>query len=134
TIDQLRGAGLAAIFPNHDPDSAGPVTQLVRQDGKLIPVVARLQSVTWQGRPALMLSAASVEPRADPEVSARGFAADLAAVRGEGFLTLDVAGLVDTVTERAAELLGPQAGQGMSIVDLVAPEDSGALRSFLAPP
>src|SRR5690606_2264333 len=58
----LRTAGLAAIIPCPEGEAqAGPVTQLLRADGTGIPVQARLQSVSWQGRPALMLSARAAE-------------------------------------------------------------------------
>src|SRR5690606_25009090 len=57
SIEELRGAGLGAVFPSAESAVAGPVTHLVHRSGKELPVVARLQSITWQGRPALMLSA-----------------------------------------------------------------------------
>ena len=133
TIDSLRAAGLASIFPDDDP-AAGPVTQLVRRDGARMPVTARLQSVTWQGRPALMLSAANAEHRVSTEGSVRDFARDLATLRGEGYVTLDPAGLFDTVSDRAESLLGPKAAKGRALAELLSPDGATALRAFLDQP
>ena len=57
-MESLRGAGLGAIFPaaGDETQEAGPVNHLMQRDGTLVPVTARLQSVSWQGKPALMLS------------------------------------------------------------------------------
>ena len=68
TIDDLRNAGLASIFPQDDV-SAGPVTHLLRGDGTQLPVTARLQSISWNGRPALMLSASATEVRTGHEAA-----------------------------------------------------------------
>jgi NAD(P)-dependent dehydrogenase (short-subunit alcohol dehydrogenase family) len=69
----LREAGLAAVFPAGGPDGqgAGPVNHLVQRDGTLVPVTARLQSMSWQGRPALMLSASATEVRTGHEAAVR---------------------------------------------------------------
>lgn len=134
TIDSLRAAGLSAIFPGDDLDGAGPVTQLVRRDGARMPVTARLQTITWQGRPALMLSAASTDPRASAESAVRGFADTLAGLREEGFISLDVSGVLNGVSKRATELLGADAAEGQPLVTLLSEESAKALRVFLEAP
>ncbi len=64
SVESLRAAGIGSIFPTEENAAAGPINRLVRRDGTPLPVTARLQSVSWQGRAALMLSASP--RRADP--------------------------------------------------------------------
>ena len=71
SIESMRAGGLTSIFPAEDATGAGPVTQLVRRDGTLTAVNARLQSITWHGKPALMLSASAAEPRLGHESAVR---------------------------------------------------------------
>src|SRR5690606_33219390 len=79
SVESLRQAGLAAVFPGSGSDQeAGPINHIVQRDGTLVPVTARLQSMSWQGRPALMLSASSTEVRTGHEDAVRAFAQGLA--------------------------------------------------------
>lgn len=135
SIDRLRQAGLSAIFPANET-SAGPVTHLVRSDGTLMPVTARLQSITWQGRPALMLSASPAEGRIGHEAAVRGFAEVLAETRGEGFILADRSGIVTMMSAEARLLLGrrEEEAAGDPLAALVSPEDGAALRDFLEKP
>lgn len=135
TIDSLRAAGLTSIFPGDDAATAGPVTQLVRRDGQLMPVTARLQSITWQGRPALLLSAHS-DPRASNEIAVRGFAETLAMARGEGFIAADRSGVVTSLSDRARELLASLDGEilGKPLAELIVDDGLAALRKFLEHP
>jgi len=137
SVETLRNAGLAAIFPAIDGEQhAGPVNHLVQRDGTLVPVTARLQSISWQGRPALMLSASMTEVRTGHEDAVRAFAEMFAGTRGDGFIETNRAGVVSAADQRAASLLGrdgqPLAGRPLSA--LIAAQDSATLREFLERP
>ena len=136
TIEALRGAGLASIFPSEDAAIAGPVTHLMHRTGTQLPVVARLQSITWQGRPALMLSANPAEGRSGYEGMVRAFAEALAGLRGEGFIACDRAGIVRHITPRFAELTGGTARDiiGKPLAALIEARDAPELRRFLEKP
>jgi len=136
SVESLRQAGLTAIFPasNGDQD-AGPVNHLVQRDGTLVPVTARLQSTSWQGRPALMLSASTTEVRTGHEDAVRAFAQAFAELRGDGFIELSRTGVVRLSDSSASAALG--AGStilGKPISALIASEDGFALRGFLERP
>ncbi|HHY50849.1 MAG TPA: hypothetical protein GYA10_14030 [Alphaproteobacteria bacterium] len=136
TIDGLRSAGLAAIFPPDEAQSAGPVTHLVRRDGTRLPVTARLQSITWQGRPALMLSASPALAHGEHEAAVRTFAQTLAETRGEGFFTADRQGVVTSLSIPARLALGRREEETAPtpLISLIHPDDAAALRSFLERP
>ncbi|WP_108395546.1 histidine kinase dimerization/phospho-acceptor domain-containing protein [Devosia submarina] len=137
SVEALREAGLAAVFPAAGPEGqeAGPVNHLVQRDGTLVPVTARLQSISWQGRPALMLSASATEVRTGHEAAVRAFAQTAADLRGDGFFEATRTGVLSAVTPRAANLLnagGPLEGKALST--LIAPREVPALREFLERP
>lgn len=136
TIDALRSAGLAAIFPSEDAAVAGPVTHLVHSSGTVLPVVARLQSITWQGRPALMLSASPAEAGTGYEGMVKAFAEALAAQRGEGFVVANRAGIVKQVSPAFAELLDGAVPDivGKPLAALIEAGEGPALRAFLERP
>jgi signal transduction histidine kinase len=100
SIEGLRSSGLPSIFPAADAvdASVGPVTQVVRRDGALVPVTARLQSIAWQGRPALMLSASAAEIRIGHEAAVKSFAEMLADAREDGFVVTDRSGVITSVS------------------------------------
>ncbi|MBU1306218.1 MAG: HAMP domain-containing histidine kinase, partial [Alphaproteobacteria bacterium] len=137
SVEKLREAGLAAVFPAAGPDGqeAGPVNHLVQRDGTLVPVTARLQSMSWQGRPALMLSASATEVRTGHEAAVNAFAQSLADVVGDGFFEATQAGVIKAMTPKAASLL-EQTGlvDGRTLASLIASEDRPALREFLERP
>ncbi len=137
SVESLRAAGLAAVFPAAGPEGqdAGPVNHLVQRDGTLVPVTARLQSISWQGRPALMLSASTTEVRTSHEAAVSAFAQTFADVRGDGFIEANRAGVIGAATPRSAGLLrieGPLEGKALSA--LVAGSDIQHLREFLERP
>lgn len=136
SIESLRAAGLTAIFPAED-SGAGPVTQLVRRDGLLVPVGARLQSINWHGRPALMLSASAAEAREPShEAAVRSFA-ELSAEMGEdGFFTTDRNGVVVSVSLHGRILLGETEQDliGRPLAQLVASAEVADLKRFLERP
>ncbi|QQR38245.1 sensor histidine kinase [Devosia rhizoryzae] len=137
SVESLRKAGLAAMFPSAggDDQSAGPVNHLVQRDGTLVPVTARLQSISWQGRPALMLSASTTEVRTGHEDAVKAFAQSFADIRGDGFIDANRAGVVNFGSEQAANLLaGGKVLAGRPIADLVGSADVVALRAFLERP
>ena len=135
SIDALRAAGIAAIFPADDRSEAGPVTHLVRRDGTRFPVTARLQSITWHGRPALMLSAAPTEIRTGHEGAVRAFAETLAGTRQEGFVFADRSGVVTQLSAAARRVLNrTEEAIGQPLAALVHPDDVTPLRAFLEKP
>ncbi|MFC3705526.1 sensor histidine kinase [Devosia honganensis] len=137
SVENLRLAGLAAVFPaiGGEGQEAGPVNHLVQRDGTLVPVTARLQSISWQGRPALMLSASTTEVRTGHEEAVRAFARGFAELRGDGFFETNRAGVVGEASPAATALLQegkPLAGRPLS--SLVREDDGPPLRSFLERP
>lgn len=136
SVEALRQAGLAAVFPSGDEgQGAGPVNHLVQRDGTLVPVTARLQSASWQGRPALMLSASATEVRTGHEDAVRAFAQAFAEIRRDGFLELSRSGIVRIANQEATAALGQgQTILGKPISALAAQKDSEALRVFLDRP
>jgi signal transduction histidine kinase/PAS domain-containing protein len=137
SVEQLREAGLAAVFPAGGPDGqgAGPVNHLVQRDGTLVPVTARLQSMSWQGRPALMLSASATEVRTGHEAAVNAFAQTLADVRGDGFFEATRSGVISGITQKAADLLGQDGPlEGKPLTSLIAGNEIATLREFLDRP
>lgn len=137
SVESLRAAGLAAVFPaaGSEGQDAGPVNHLVQRDGTLVPVTARLQSISWQGRPALMLSASTTEVRTSHEAAVSAFAQTFADLRGDGFFEATRAGVISAATPRSAGLLrvdGPLEGKALSA--LVTADDTQPLRDFLERP
>jgi signal transduction histidine kinase len=136
SIEALRAAGLTAIFPAED-SNAGPVTQLVRRDGLLVPVGARLQSINWHGRPALMLSASAAEAREPShEAAVRSFAELNAEMGEDGFFSTDRNGVVASVSLHARILLGETEQEliGRPLVQLITGGEVSDLKRFLERP
>lgn len=136
SIESLRAAGLTAIFPSEDTAIAGPVTQLVRRDGALAAVNARLQSITWHGRPALMLSASAAENRFGHESAVRAFAQLAAETTDDGFLAADPSGTVTSVSLHGRIVLGATEEEivGKPLASFVDPGQITELRQFLERP
>jgi signal transduction histidine kinase len=137
SVESLRQAGLAAIFPvmGSEGQDAGPVNHLVQRDGTLVPVTARLQSISWHGRPALMLSASTTEVRTGHEEAVKAFAQTFADIRGDGFIEASRNGVVNQANAPALTLLSngkPLIGR--PIASLVGEDDAVALRAFLERP
>ena len=134
SIESLRAAGLTAIFPSEE--AVGPVTRLVRRDGSLAPVNARLQSITWHGRPALMLSASTAETRLGHEAAVRSFAELAAEISDDGFLAADRAGIVTSVSLHGRIVLGLTEEEivGRPLAAFVDPAQLGDLKTFLERP
>jgi signal transduction histidine kinase len=138
SVEQLRAAGLASLFPaaSEEMPEAGPINHLVQRDGTLVPVTARLQSVSWQGKPALMLSASTTEVRTGHEGAVRAFAEVLAGAREDGFFDTTRNGIISTMSPQAALLLERGESQllGRPLTQIVAGEDEPALKAFLERP
>lgn len=134
SIESLRRAGLDSVFPAELV--AGPVTRLVSADGATLPVNARLQSISWNGKPALMLSAATMEARLGHEAAVRTFAELAADTAEDGFLMADRAGLIVLVSLHGKVLLGRPDSEleGRAIAGLIEPERLPDLRGFLERP
>lgn len=136
SIESLRAAGLTAIFPSEDSAVAGPVTQLVRRDGSLTSVNARLQSITWHGRPALMLSAGIAENRVGHEAAVRTFAELAAETSDDGFIAADRSGTITTVSLHGRIVLGQVEEDivGKPLAGFIDPSQLADLRRFLERP
>ena len=137
SVESLRAAGLAAVFPAAGPGEhdAGPVNHLVQRDGTLVPVTARLQSISWQGKPALMLSASTTEVRTGHEAAVSAFAQTFADMRGDGFFEATRAGVISAITPRGAGLLRAEGMlEGKALSALVASDEIDGLRAFLERP
>jgi signal transduction histidine kinase len=136
SVESLRAAGIAAIFPSEESGTAGPVGRLVRRDGTSLPVNARLQSVSWQGRPALMLSASASEPVRGHELAVRAFVELSADARSEGFIATDRGGVVTRASAATQAALGRSEVElvGQPVAGLLAGEDAERLRKFLEQP
>jgi signal transduction histidine kinase/PAS domain-containing protein len=154
----LRAAGFANLFPSAGSGngSVGPVTELIGRNGQVVPVLARLQSIVWQGRPALLLSAQraggqAVDPDRTTGQTAHQAAATLdpadleterlepaaleliGAQTGDGFVYLSVNGTIERVSERAEHLLGPVAGtlSGRPLLGYLDAEGRKTLAGFM---
>jgi signal transduction histidine kinase len=136
SVESLRAAGIASIFPAEGGASAGPVNRLIRRDGTPLGVTARLQSVSWQGRAALMLSASPAEAARGHEAAVRAFAEIAAETQDEGFFLASRAGALTRVSPRAAALLGREDAEivGKPLALLVRNADMEPLRAFLEKP
>lgn len=138
SVEQLRSAGLAGIFPAMGSESqeAGPVNHLVQRDGSLVPVTARLQSISWQGRPALMLSASATEVRTGHEAAVRAFAQAFAEVRHDGYFETNRAGIISANNGEASALLGGGPGDlvGRALAGLIDGADQAEFKAFLERP
>ncbi|HVW93261.1 MAG TPA: PAS domain S-box protein [Devosia sp.] len=138
SVEALRQAGLGAIFPaiSDEAPEAGPVNHLVQRDGALVPVTARLQSVSWRGKPALMLSASATEVRTGHEAAVRAFAEHLASARADGFIETARSGVLTHISADARMILGQEESQllGRPVSTLAAPEDADELRAFFERP
>lgn len=136
SVESLRTAGIASIFPGDEGSNAGPVNRLIRRDGSGLPVTARLQSVSWQGRAALMLSASPSDPIRGHEGAVRAFAEIAAEAREEGFLIADRAGIITQLSGHGSVLLGRPSTDivGKPLAILVGRGDMEPLRQFLEKP
>jgi len=112
------------------------VNHLVQRDGTLVPVTARLQSTSWQGKPALMLSASATEVRTSHEGAVRAFAEMLAETNGDGFIDANRLGVISEVSPSALKILGRTAEQlrGRPLTQVIAAPELVALRVFLERP
>ena len=138
SVESLRAAGLGAVFPATGPDGeadAGPVNHLVQRDGTFVPVTARLQSISWQGKPALMLSASTTEVRTGHEAAVSAFARTYAELRGDGYFEATRAGIIGAISPRGASLLKMDGMiEGKPLSALVGASALDQLRDFLERP
>lgn len=135
---RLRAAGLPAIFPSvtGTGENAGPVTHLARFDGQTVPVIARLQAISWQGQQAFMLSAREEGTAQTSESAVSTFAETLATAANVGFVAATRAGVIQAVSDRAAQLFDrqPEVLIGRPLSLLAGHNDAEALRKFLEQP
>ena len=135
TADSLRAAGISAIFAGDEAGSAGPVTHLIRRDGAQMPVTARLQSISWQGRPALLLSASAAEPVLGHEAAVRTFAELAADIAGIGFFATDRSGIITALSPAGRTALRDAADlREKPLASVINPDDKAAFAQFLERP
>ena len=138
SISSLREGGLEAIFPRVDNDGAtlGPVAALLDVNGNEVPVIARLQTILWQGKSALMLSAQRQPPSTDAESAIKAFLQAEAKTNNHGYIEADEAGTVRLVSQIAADLFSTdKAGMiGLPLVQFLEKGQRAALRAFLGQP
>lgn len=117
SITQVRELGLGRIFPQmvESDEHAGPILQLRNVDDEAVWVDARLQSISFQSEPALVLTAhtstrEAQEPDVD-ETKAERLAATfdvvsaLANLRSEGLAQLNAAGVISEINENGCKLI-----------------------------
>lgn len=110
SISELKSNGLAAIFPRVEDEnsSVGPILSIVGADGGSVNVDARLQSITWQGGQALMLSAQQQTGATQSGVSADGaksFVQAISEVREDGYFEIDRNGVLTHISKQGLALL-----------------------------
>ncbi|HUV32878.1 MAG TPA: PAS domain-containing protein, partial [Devosiaceae bacterium] len=108
----LREAGLESLFPepHSEARSVGLVARLSGRDGEIVPVVARLQTISWQGRQAYLLSARPAESAGLAEavgMTTRATVELIAAQSDCGFIQLTRTGNIDGISDLGASLIGP---------------------------
>ncbi len=139
SISRLREGGLDAIFPQVDDEGTalGPVAHLLNLNGKEVPVTARLQTIVWQGRSALMLSAQrNSSSSADGEINIRAFVRAQATAQNEGYFEADRNGTITQVSELMEQLLGQARNDliDQTLEYLTGKEAQPKLRDFLMKP
>lgn len=138
SIAELRERGLDSIFPRMDDPAVnpGPVATLMDSQGGQVPVAARLQSISWHGGPALMLSARREDPSLSGEAAVRNFVEALASSLGGGFIELSRAGVIEAISGRSSELLQrrPELAMGRPLALFLATEDVPTFKEFLEKP
>ncbi len=135
SISRLRESGLGGLFPRigNADTPVGPVVSLVKLDGKEVLVDARLQTITWQGGSALMLSASEQNNAFDGEASVKSFTRALAENKKQGYFETNDAGIIGLISEDGARLLGQSATDlsGSSISRLVDGDSLIKFQDFL---
>jgi len=116
SIERLHEGGLDGVFPRvgNADTPIGPVVSLVKLDGREVLVDARLQTITWQGAPALMLSASEQNTATDGEACVKAFTRNLARNNNHGYFETSHAGIINFISRQGAMLLG------QSVKDLTA--------------
>lgn len=137
----LREAGLEGLFadPADEERAVGPVSELKGEDGKPVPVVARLQTIAWQGRSAYLLSARAAEAARRAEaagITTRAMVELIAAQSDCGFIQLTRTGNIDGISDLGANLLGPARSVllGRPLLSYLQPESKPSFAGFLAQP
>ncbi|MEX0859602.1 MAG: HAMP domain-containing sensor histidine kinase [Cucumibacter sp.] len=136
----VREAGLEAIFPDAAGEGAaiGPVTRVRGRDGKFVPVIARLQTISWQGRPAYLLSARAADAAASHvavnAMTTRATVELIAAQSDCGFIQLTRTGNIDGISDRGAAILGPARNVLLSrpLLAYLDPASKARFAGFLA--
>jgi signal transduction histidine kinase len=135
----LREAGLEGLFPaeRNAAHAVGPLSELKGEDGQSVPVVARLQTIAWQGRTAYLLSARPGETARRTEaagITTRAMVELIAAQSNCGFIQLTRTGNIDGISDLGAQLLGPARSVllGRPLLSYLQPASKPTFAGFLA--
>jgi PAS domain S-box-containing protein len=132
----LNAAGVNRLFHDAPPSEGGGVFRLIRRDGGLEPVDARLSAISWHGEPATLLSfrraldtidAARLEAATLDAAKAAAQARELTAILDtatDGVITLDERGRILSLNRSAEALFGYDQREvvGENFTLLFAPE------------
>lgn len=137
----LREAGLEGLFPDERDAqrTGGRLSELKGEDGQTMPVVARLQTIAWQGRTAYLLSAQASQAVRRAEVAGittRAMVELIAAQSNCGFIQLTRTGNIDGISNLGANLLGPARSVllGRPLLSYLQPPSKPTFAGFLAQP
>ncbi len=141
SISELKSNGLAAIFPRVEDEnsSVGPILSIVGADGQAVNVDARLQSITWQGGQALMLSAQQKIDAAQPGASADGaksFVQAISEAREDGYFEIDRNGVLTHISKQGLVLLKleREALEKRPFFDIIQKSQRDIFQQFLEQP
>ncbi len=136
SLSDLNAAGPGRFFEDRAPSEGGGVFRLIRRDGVVEPVDARLSAISWHGEPATLMSfrraldpvdGARLEAARLDIDKARQEARELAAILDtatDGVLTLDERGRILSLNKSAEALFGYDQREivGENFTLLLAPE------------
>ncbi|MCV9998683.1 PAS domain-containing sensor histidine kinase [Pararhizobium sp. YC-54] len=159
-IDELREeGGIDALFAGDEdglPDLPDGAMMLIRNDGQLVPVAARLQSIRWEDKNALMMAlsaaqtapvlpvaeiqpaAAVEEPTEAPEIQALRMEAEelhsILETATDGVVVVGAEGEIRSVNRSASALFNYDDGEirGKPFAILFAHESQKAVLDYLA--
>jgi PAS domain S-box-containing protein len=136
SLDDLLDVGTGRLFRGAAPSEGGGVFTLMRRDGSLEPVDARLSAIAWNGESATLMSFRRALEQVDAQrleamkldvAKARGEARELSAILDtatDGVATLDERGRILSLNKSAEALFGYDqrevAGENFTL--LLAPE------------
>lgn len=136
SLDDLLDVGTGRLFRGTTPSEGGGVFTLMRRDGSLEPVDARLAAIAWNGEAATLMSFRRALEQVDAQrmeamkldvAKARGEARELSAILDtatDGVATFDERGRILSLNKSAEALFGYDQREvtGENFTLLLAPE------------